>query len=296
MFFIMQKLLAFIVAKRHWFLLIICEIVAFAVIYRNNAYQRNLILSSANAVTGRIMAVSGSVLSYFDLQNMNRELIEQNSRLEMEVIRLQEQLGHITVEKTSFNRVFLKDTVLSDSLIKRTYTYRYISAGVVNSSVNLLHNYITINKGSADGIRPDMGVVSPRGIAGIVTTVDDRFSVVMSLLNIKSRVSCKIQHTHFSGSLSWKGDDVKYAYLEQIAAHAPFQAGDTIVTSGYSDVFPPGIMVGVIESFSKQNDDNFYSLKVNLSTDFQSVNALYAIDNQLQDQLKKIEREARKND
>lgn len=292
----MQKLLAFIVAKRHWFLLIICEIVAFVLIYRNNTYQRNMIVSSSNAITGKIMAVSSSVFSYFDLQNVNQELIEQNGRLEMEVIRLQEQLSNSSAGKTSFSQVFLKDTILSDSLIKRTYTYKYIPASVVNSSVNLIHNYITINKGLDDGIRPDMGVVSPRGIVGIVTTVDDRFAVIMSLLNVKSRVSCKIQNTHFSGSLTWKGGDVKYAYLEQIAAHAPFQVGDTIVTSGYSDVFPPGVIVGVIESFNKQNDDNFYSLKVRFATDFQSVNALWVIDNQQQEKLKQIEREARKND
>ena len=141
-----------------------------------------------------------------------------------------------------------------------------------------------------------MGVVSPRGVAGIVTTVDNRFSVVMSLLNVKCKVSCKIQHTHFSGSLSWKGGDVKYAYLEQIATHATFQVGDTIVTSGYSDLFPPGIIVGTVESFKKQNDDNFYSLKVRFTTDFQSLNALCVIDNDRQRELKKIEKEARKND
>jgi len=292
----MQKLLAFIVAKRHWFLLIICEIISFSLIYRNNAFQRNLIMSSANAVTGRLLTISNTVFSYFDLQHANQELLEQNSRLEMEVVRFQELLNNISTDKTSFGQVFLKDTVLSDSLIKRSFTYKYIPARAISSSVNLQHNLITINKGSDDGIASDMGVVSPQGLVGIVTTVNNRFAVVMPVLNIKFKVSCKIQHTHFSGSLSWKGGDVRYAYLDQIASHAVFQVGDTIVTSGYSDAFPPGVMVGIIESFDKQNDDNFYSLKVRFATDFQSLNALNVIDNQSLRQQKEIEQEARRND
>ena len=292
----MQKLLAFIVAKRHWFLFIFCEIIAFILIYQSNAYQRNLILSSANAVTGKLLSVSNAVFSYFELQTVNRELIEQNSRLEMDIVRLQEQLSNISVEKTSFSQVFLKDTLLTDSLIRSNFTWQYITAKAISSSVNLQHNFITIDKGFDDGIRPEMGVVSPQGVVGIVTTVNDRFAVVMSLLHVKSRVSCKIRNSHFSGSLSWKGGDVNYAFVEQIAAHAIFQVGDTIVTSGYSDVFPPGIIVGVIESFNKQHDDNFYSLNVRLATDFQSLSAISVIDNQMQQKLKALGEEARKND
>ena len=292
----MQKLLAFIVAKRHWFLFIFCEIIAFTLIYKNNSFHRNLMLSSANAFSGKLLSAAHVVFSYFDLQTVNQELQEQNSQLAMEVTWLNERLNEILAEKTSFSQVLLKDTVLSDSLVKRSYFWRYITANAISSSVNMQHNYITINKGTTDGIYRDMGVISPQGIVGIVIAVNDHFAVAMSLLDVKSSVSCKIQHTHFSGSLSWKGDDIKYAYLEQIATHATFQAGDTIVTSGYSDAFPPGIMVGVVESFKKQNDDNFFALKVRISTDFQQLSAVQVIDNQLQNQQKEIEREARKND
>ena len=292
----MQKLLAFIVAKRHWFLFFICETVSFVLIYRNNTYQQNVMLSSANAVTGRLLSASGNVFSYFELQKVNQELHEQNRRLEMEIVRLHGQLNIKTTDTTSFSHVFLHDRILADSLIKRNYKYQFINAGVTGNTVNYAHNYITINKGTNDGVRPDMGVISPQGIVGIVVNVNKSFSVVMSLLHVKSRISCKIQHANFSGSLSWKGGDVKYAFLDQIATHATFQTGDTIVTSGYSDVFPPGIMVGTIESFNKQTDDNFYTLKVRLAADFQSLNALSVIDNLSQEEQKEIEREARKND
>ncbi|MDR0573762.1 MAG: rod shape-determining protein MreC [Tannerella sp.] len=288
----MQKLLAFIVAKRHWFIFVLCEIFSFVLIYRNNAYQRNMMLSSANVITSGISSVSSTAFSYFDLQKVNQELLERSSLLEMEVLKLREQLDGMTVDSISFK----KDIIFADSLFSGNYTYKYITARVVNNSVVYMNNYITIDKGAKDGIRPDMGVVSPQGVAGIVATVNDRYSVVISLLNVKFKVNCKVRHTNYFGALSWKGDAMKYAYLEQLPTHATFQTGDTIVTSGYSAVFPPGIMVGVVESYSKQNDDNFYSLKVRLATDFHSLNVLFVIDNAAQTEQREVEQEARKND
>ena len=292
----MRKLFEFIVAKRHWILFIFCEIVSFVLIYQNNAYQRNMMLSSANVITGSLLSISGNVFSYFDLQKVNQELLERNSLLEMEVVRLREHANSIVLDSTYFGNMILTDTVLPDSIYSGNYIYKYIPVGVVSNNTTYLRNYITINKGSKDGLRPDMGVVSPQGIVGIVATVHERFSVVISLLNVKFMVSCKVLNTNFSGPLSWKGGSVKYAYLEQLPTHATFQIGDTIVTSGNSAIFPPGVMVGVIESYDKEGDDNFYSLKVRLSTDLQSLNALLVIDNSLQKEQKLVEMEARKND
>ena len=292
----MQKLLEFIIAKRHWFLFILCEIISFVLIYRNNVYQHNMMLSSANTVVGGISSVSGTVFSYFDLQKVNQDLLERNGFLEMEVIRLREQANNRYMDSVSFDGLFSTDTVLPDSLFSENYTYRYIPVGVVNNSTTYMRNNITLNKGALDGIRPDMGVVSPQGIVGVVSTVNDHFSVVISLLNVKFKASCKIQNTNFVGSLLWKGDDVKYAYLEQLATHATFQVGDTILTSGYSTMFPPGIKVGVIESYDRQTNDNLYSLKVRLATDFNALNVLYVIENCLQSEQMEIEQEARRND
>ena len=275
---------------------ILCEIISLILIYRNNVYQQNMIFSAANTVAGGMSSVSGKVFSYFNLQDVNRALLERNNLLEMEVIKLREQLYKKDVNTASFDGVFLTDTVLSDSLFLNNYTYRYIPVGVVNKSVTYMNNYITINKGLADGIRPDMGVVSPQGVVGIVSTANEHYSVVISLLNMKSKVSCKVLNTNYSGSLSWKGGNVRYAYLEQLPTHATFNVGDTIVTSGYSAIFPPGIMVGIVESYDKQNENNFYSLKVRLATDFHSLSALNVIDNGMQEKQKEAEREARKND
>lgn len=292
----MQKLLAFIIAKRHWILFVFCEIVSLVLIYRNNVYQQNRLLSSANVVIARILSISNTVSAYFDLQEVNHDLLERNSALEAEVVGLRAQMLRLTADATSFDALFLKDTVLPDSLFKVDHQYHFIPANVVNNSTNYVNNYITINKGSKDGLRPDMGVVSPHGVVGIITTVGTSYSVVISLINIKFNVSCRVQHTNYFGPLSWKGGDVRYAYLEQLPTHATFEAGDTIVTSGYSAAFPPGIRVGMVESYDKQDDDNFYSLKVRLATDFQALNVLYVIDNGLQEEQLAVEREAKKND
>ncbi|MDR0743754.1 MAG: rod shape-determining protein MreC [Tannerella sp.] len=281
----MQKLLAFLVSKRHWILFILCETASFVLIYRNNAYQRNMMLTSANMITGNISSISGAVFSFLDLQKVNQELLERSSMLEMEVIRLREQLKELSLDTININPVFLGDTIISG-----TYTYEFIPARVVNNTTSYINNYITINKGSKEGIRPDMGVISPYGVVGIVMTVKEHYSVVISLMNTKLNISCKVKGTNFSGPLSWKGGDVAYAYLEELPTHAVFEVGDTIVTSGYSAVFPPGIMAGIVESYNKQRDDNFYSLKVRLATDFHSLNALCVIKNNAQEEQWKIEK------
>ena len=292
----MKKLLAFLVAKRHWILFILCEIISFLLIYRNNAYQRNVMLSSANTITASISSVSHRFFSYFDLQRVNQELMERNKVLEMEVIRLHDRIQTMERDSVGFQKIFLKDTVINDLFYDYDYQFEYIPVGVVKNSTALMRNYITINKGYRDGIRPDMGVVSPLGVTGIVTTVKKNFSVVLSLLNTKFNVSGKVLNSNYSGSLSWDGVDTQYAYLKELPTYATFQVGDTVVTSGYSSIFPPGILIGVVESYNKQRDDNFYSLKVRLATDFQSLSVLFVIRNKMQEEQIEAEREAINND
>jgi len=254
-------------------------------------------LSSANILSGKILSVSASLSAYLDLKNINSELTVRNAALAQEVIRLQHILDSKEIEYTRFDAHFLSDTVLPDSMLpSAAMTYRFIPAAVVNNSTQYLKNYITIDKGASDGVRPDMGVVSPFGVAGKVMTVGEHFSVVISLLNEKLYINCKVRNTNYNGPLSWKGDDPRYAYLEELPSYSTFKVGDTIVTSGYSTSFPPGIMVGVVESFAKQHDDNFFALKVRLGTNFHTVNSLCVIDNSLDRQQKAIEKEALKYD
>ena len=256
-------------------------------LYHNHAYQRNLMLSSSNTMIGHILSVSGSAKSYMGLREENHALFEQNGQLELQVMELQQEIDLLKAHALSYDSLFTDSVALP---------YHYVTAEIVNNCIAGLSNYITINKGSRDGVKPDMGVVSTRGIVGVVSTVNEHFSVVIPLLNPKLRISSKLQRGSFYGSLSWDGRDARYAYLEELPRHAVFEEGDTVVTSGYSAVFPPGVMIGTVAEFDEKRDYTFYSLKVKLATDFMTLKTVRVIRNDSQQEQLEVEKEARKND
>ena len=285
----MRKLLEFLVRKSHWFLFVALLAVSLTLIYRNNAYQRNVLFSSANVVAGSVSSVSGEVTSYLHLREINKELLERNGQLEAQMLDLQDRLDAYMADTMLF-KGFAADSITPE------FPYSFVVAQVVNNSVSHLSNYITIDKGRLDGVMPDMGVVSERGVVGIVSTVSDHFAVIIPLLNPKMRLSCKVLGSSYFGSLSWNGRDTQYATLEELPRHVEFQRGDTIVTSGYSAVFPAGLIVGIVEEYAKQHDDNFYALQVRLAADFHALNHVRIIKSFLQQEQLDVEREARKND
>lgn len=285
----MRKLLEFLVSKRHWFLFIILEVISFILIYRNNAYQRNIIFSSANVVAGRLASVSGSVTSYMNLREINRELSERNSQLEMELLEAQEALEVLKADTVAFHG-FAPDST------EQPFPYDFRMARVIYNSVSYISNYVTIDKGRKDGIEPDMGVVSDKGVVGIVSTVSENMAVVIPVLNPKFNLSCKVKGSSYFGSLTWNGRSMLHANLEQLPRHVEFVPGDTIVTSGFSRIFPPGIIVGTIATFEKEKDDNFFSLEIKLSTDFASLSNVRIIRNFRQKEQQDIELEGRRDD
>jgi rod shape-determining protein MreC len=284
----MQRLLDFLIGKRHWFLFLLLEMVSFALIYQGNTYQQKVMLSTANIVTANIVSMTGSVGSYLSLRDKNRSLIEHNGQLEIELLRLRRQLESMIADTASF-RGFISEEP------ERQFPYEVTIAKVVNNSVTYLSNYITINKGSEDGILPDMGVVSESGVVGIVSTVTKYYAVVIPFLNPKFRLSCKVLGSNYFGSMSWDGRSTRYAKLDELPRHVEFNEGDTIVTSGFSAIFPEGIMVGKVSSFERQRDDNFYSLTVRLATDFHQLSSVMVIKNYRQNEQLQTEREAKSN-
>jgi rod shape-determining protein MreC len=280
----MRKLLDFLIRKRHWFLFIFLEFVSVALIYRNSAYQQSIMLSTANVITANIVSVTGSVTSYLNLRDQNKDLLERNGRLEMDLLRMKDMVEAMKADTAVF-RAFVNDSA-------RFFPYEFTTAKVINNSVTYLSNYITLNKGRKDGILLDMGVVSESGVVGVVSTVSDYYSVVLPLLNTKFKLSCKVLGSSHIGSLSWNGRSARYANLDELPRHVQFQLGDTIVTSGYSAVFPEGILVGFVSSFERQRDDNFNSLKIELATDFQRLSNVMVIRNFHQEKQWAIEREA----
>jgi len=265
----MRKLLDFIISKGSWGLFILLEILSFVLIYRDNHYQRTAILSSANVIVGNISSISGNVRSYFNLRSINRDLAEKNSYMEMELLKLQDQIDLMKADTVTF-KGFIEGS--DDS-----FSYDFVMARVLNNSVGHISNYITIDKGSKDGIAKDMGVVSENGVVGVVVTVSESMSVVLPILNSNSTLSCKVKGSGY-GFLNWDGANLQYAKMK-ISRHMNIQEGDTIVTSGYSSIFPVGLIVGTISSSERHTDDNFYLLDVRLSANFQTLSNVRVIRN-----------------
>lgn len=254
-------------------------------LFRNNPYQHHIFLTSANRISASVYGTAENVTSYFHLRDINDDLQAQNARLEATLLELEKKLNRYELE-SSF------DSLMNDTV---KFQYDFILADVISNSITRGHNYITIEKGRLDGIKPEMGVVDQNGVVGVVNVVGDHASRIISLLNPKMRVSCKIKGSEYFGSLVWDGKSPDEAVLEEMPRHEKFKKGDTIVTSGYSAVFPPGIPVGTILSHAKEHDDNFYALRIKLFTDFYRLSTVRVITNDMIDELKSIS-EGEEND
>ncbi len=278
----MRNLIQFLVKNSSWFVFVFLEIICFYFIFSDNSYQKSVFLNSSNEFVGRIYSVSGSITSYFGLKSQNQELLKQNAELQLQVLALENDLHKIKTDSTE-----IKAFVNNRAELRKDYDMTI--AQVVNNSVHQLNNLITINKGSKDSVQTDMGVISHQGIVGVVRAVSTNFAVVQPVLNPDTRISCKLSNSNVPGTLIWDGQDRRYAYLTDYPEYEKFEKGDTVVTSGYSDFFPEGIMVGVVEDFKKQSVSNSYSLKVKLATDFASLKDVIAIRNKKKKEQFKLE-------
>lgn len=254
----MRNLIDFLARHNHWFLFILLEVLSFVLLFHYNSYQGSVWFSSANAVSGKVFEWNASVTQYFSLVDVNKTLTERNIYLERQVEQLTEQLEKAGRDSTEIER--MQTSVLKDC--------NTIPAKVVSCSLNKLNNFITIDKGYADGVRKDMGVVCGTGVVGIVYLVSEYYSVLIPVLSSVSNISCTIRSRGYFGYLHWKGGSPEEAYIDDIPRHARFKLGDVIVTSGYSSVFPPGIVVGKIKHVYNSANGLSYRLKITLSTDF----------------------------
>ena len=264
----MHNLLEFLAKYNHWLLFVVLEAVSFTLLFQYNSYQGSVWFSSANAVSGKLYDWNSDVESFFSLTKLNQELSQRNVYLEQQVQQLSERLTDVTKDSTWVQR----------NQISLLQNYCLIPAKVVSNSIDDPNNLITLDKGSADGIHKDMGVVCGTGVVGIVYLVSQHYSVVIPVLNVKSNISCKIQNRGYFGYLRWKGGASEYAYLEEVPRHAHFKLGDNVVTSGYSAVFPPGVLVGKILHVFNSSDGLSYRVMLKVSTDFGKLRDVCVID------------------
>lgn len=279
----MRNLVEFLAKHHHWFVFILLEAISFTLLFRYNSYQNSVWFSSANVVTGKVYEWSSQLEKFFSLATVNQHLTQRNLALEQKVVELSEKLTAVTKDSS-----YIKADVT-----QQLSQFKQIPAKVVSNSLTSANNLMTIDKGSADGVQKDMGVVSGTGVVGIVYLVSPHYAVVIPLLNTKSNVSCKIENRNYFGFLNWQGGSTNHAFLDDIPRHARFKLHENIVTSGYSSVFPPGILVGKILHVYNSPDGVSYRLCVQLATDFSTLRDVSVVDNTLMKERIEVMRAAR---
>lgn len=258
----MRNLLDFLIKYHHWFVFILLEVASGVLLFQYNSYQGSVWLSSANAVVGKVYEWESGVLQFFSLREVNEQLTKRNFYLERQVDQLRRLYTDLTKDTT----------VLERNELQFLSQYQLIPAKVVDNSVNRTDNMMTIDKGRADGVEVDMGVACGNGIVGVVYLTSDHYSVVIPVLNASSsRISCSIRNRDYFGYLHWYGGDPSVAFVEDVPRHAKFKLGEWVVTSGFSTIFPSGVLVGKIEKAYNSSDGLSYKLQVRLSTDFSKV-------------------------
>jgi rod shape-determining protein MreC len=240
------------------------EGIALTMVISSDVEKKNAFFSSANAVSGFFNKRLNNLTSYFSLKEKNEILTEENLQLkkELETLRLLKKR----------NRILKLDTTSA-------YRYEYLGARVIKNTVSRNRNFITLDKGEIDGVEEDFAVVSTNGVVGIVVATSKHYSLAISLLNDRWGISAKIKKNNFYGSIQWNGDDYRYVTLTGIPNHLDLVKGDTIVTSGYSAVFPEGLMVGTISTLGLDKSTNFFDMEVELATNFKNLYDVFIVNN-----------------
>ena len=262
----MRALIDFIINSKHVLVFLLLEIVSLVQLFSYNGYQKSVYFTTANGVVGTTYDAISSVTSYINLQEENRQLEAVNERLRQQVYELQQQMD--AVRQDSTKRI--------SALPKK---YDLVDAQVVNMTLHKANNMITIDRGEADGIRPEMGVVCSRGVVGIVYMTSQHYSLVMPLLNTNSKISCRLRNSEYFGSLIWKHGGADVAYVTNIPRHAKVKQKDIVETNGFSDIFPPGLPIGVVQRVGNSADGISYMLRVKLFANFPTLRNVSVITN-----------------
>lgn len=279
----MYNLIIFIKKRANFFLFIFLELICFALIFRNNSFQHSAFVNSSNTFSGNVLSLVADIREYLYLKEVNEQLAAENARLH-------------SLSSESLNKTMAENniTTINDTLLKQQY--KYINAKIINNSVNKRNNYITLNKGSKHGIKPEAAVISSNGIVGITKDVSENFTSVLSVLNKDAKISAKIKKFNDFGSLSWNGDDYRFGTLTDIPTHLPLKIGDTIVTNSFSNIFPDNVLIGTIYFIEKDEGGNFFNLKIKFNINFKNLTHVYVVTNLLKDERKILEEKSQKSD
>lgn len=292
----MHSLLTFLYNYRSSFLFILLESLSIFFIVNNNAYHQAAVLNSSNRLVASVMTTTNSVSEYFSLKEVNQRLAAENARLHELMVSGEPSNANdlllrdsLALEALAEDSVFVLPEVRSKSDSVRMKQFAFVPAKVVDNTVHRAKNYVTINKGRLDGIEPDMGVISPDGVVGKVKDVSDHFAVITSVLHTDMFVSALVKRSSTLGSIVWAGTNPRLANLDNIPIHINIINGDTIVTSGYSGIYPPNTMIGTVAEVRPEEDAAFYDIDINLSNDFYKLSYVYVVKNLLRNEQDSLE-------
>ncbi|HRI26534.1 MAG TPA: rod shape-determining protein MreC [Chitinophagales bacterium] len=287
----MRNLLYFLLRYNATITFVLLQLVCWALIIRYNNFQRAAVISSANMVSGTLLDKTVKAKNFLQLRQINDSLINENARLYAQLKSVQEQM---LLQEIGANCQPNEVRILPTDSVTGKLSFNCIPAMVINSSTNRANNIITINKGELNGIKPEMGVVSSAGLVGVVDRTSDNFAIIVPIINKGLRVSAKVKRTNFKGSLQWDDLNPLKATLHEVPKHASVQVGDTVLTTGYSDFFPPDTFIGVIDKWTLSEGSNFYTCYVKLATNFTNLKYVYVIDYLSQGEQKQLESKSRK--
>lgn len=253
----MYNLLVLIRKYSNAILFVLVELLCIIMIVNSLPYQNRKMVSVSNNIAGRWHKTTSNWSDYMHLKSQNDILAEHNAML-------MSQLENVSL---------ISDTLIINEM------YTFVPAHVINNSINETNNYIVIDKGRIDGIEPDMGVICDNGVVGKVVNVSTHFASVMSLLNSYSVVSCRFVDNQYIANVVWDNLNYRYGVVKDIPSHLNINKGDTLVTSGYSNMFPPDIMVGTVEKYEYDENEMFSSAKMKFSTNFSTLRHVYVVKN-----------------
>ncbi len=264
----MKRLFSFIAKNYFFFLFLFLEIVAFSFVVQNN-YQRAAFLNTTNRLTGSVFSAFNNITEYLTLKKANDELSAENARL------------HDLLNSSFLN---------NDTLVyhKKDSLFSYIAAKVISNSINKQKNYLMLDKGSREGVKPEMGVITANGVVGTVVQVSEHFSWVMSILHVNNRINARIKKDRHLGNIEWNGKDYRRGLLTDIPPHIQLSMGDTIITSGNSLIFPEGILIGTVEKYNKDQGGKFNTATIDFSVDFNNLYYVYVIVDMMKSEQMKL--------
>jgi rod shape-determining protein MreC len=277
----MKNLFLFLWRNNYSIIFVLLELWCFTLVIRNNNFQNTSAFNSSNKIIAKVMEGVNYVNEYVSLKATNRNLAIENAHLR-------------SLMPDAYYENTVVKTIVNDTLKQQQYSF--FPGKVINNSTVRRNNYLTLDKGESEGVKAEMGVVSSQGVIGIVKNVSEHYCTVMSVLHKDSRISAKFKNNNYFGSLVWDGMDPSTADLKDISRHVVFKKGDTIVTTGFSAVFPGNILIGTVKNFELKPGENFYTINVKLFVDYGNLTHVYIVDNVLKTEQRKLEEETIKND